>query len=120
MLSQVDNCFVCGVDLDSCRDPETEAIAPWAQTVIDRLDTYAEVSPRRTAVKCFSPSRAPIYQRSRRSFAADIVASSKRDNGTDRPPAIEVFRGHRFFAVTWEAITATDDLRLINVADLNG
>ena len=53
VLSQVDNCFVRGVDLDNCRDPETEAIAPWAQEIIDHLATYAEVNPSGTGVTAF-------------------------------------------------------------------
>src|SRR3954453_10322739 len=34
----------CGIDLDGCRDPETGAIKPWAQDIIDRFGSYTEVS----------------------------------------------------------------------------
>jgi putative DNA primase/helicase len=38
-------CHLVGIDLDSCHDPNTETIAEWAEKVIDRFDTYAEISP---------------------------------------------------------------------------
>lgn len=34
-----------GVGLDHCRDTETGAIEPWAQDVIDQLNSYTEVTP---------------------------------------------------------------------------
>src|SRR5215203_4398557 len=37
-----------GVDLDDCVDPSSGAISPWASTIIDRLDSYHEISPSRT------------------------------------------------------------------------
>jgi hypothetical protein len=42
-----------GVDLDSCRNPETGEIDPWVQDVIDRFKTYTEISPSQTGVKLF-------------------------------------------------------------------
>jgi primase-polymerase (primpol)-like protein len=34
-----------GVDLDKCRDPETGVIAPWALEIVEKLNSYAEISP---------------------------------------------------------------------------
>src|SRR3954447_5476860 len=34
-----------GIDLDSCRDPDTGVIEPWAIDVISRFASYTEVSP---------------------------------------------------------------------------
>ncbi|MGJ3264311.1 MAG: AAA family ATPase [Salinarimonas sp.] len=42
-LSDDDN--LTGIDLDNVRDPETGALEPWAQEIIDLGETYAEVSP---------------------------------------------------------------------------
>ncbi|MEL7445484.1 MAG: phage/plasmid primase, P4 family [Pseudomonadota bacterium] len=39
-----------GIDIDGCRDPETGEIAQWAETLIDRLGSYAETSPSRRGV----------------------------------------------------------------------
>ncbi|MFZ2648625.1 MAG: hypothetical protein WA210_00840 [Burkholderiaceae bacterium] len=36
---------ILGVDLDKCRDIETEQLDDWAQAIVDRFHTYAEVSP---------------------------------------------------------------------------
>src|SRR5262249_10505908 len=35
----------CGVDLDCCRNRETGAIAPWAERLVKKFDSYTEVSP---------------------------------------------------------------------------
>jgi len=42
-----------GVDLDSCLDSATGDLEPWAAEVVDRLGTYAEVSPSGSGVKLF-------------------------------------------------------------------
>ncbi len=42
---------IVGVDLDNCRDPETGELNDFAKLVIERLDSYTEVSPSGTGVK---------------------------------------------------------------------
>lgn len=42
---------IAGIDLDDCRDPATGMIEPWAQTIIDSMNTCAEVSPSGTGIK---------------------------------------------------------------------
>ena len=37
--------FIVGLDLDDCRDSTTVELASWAQDIVDRLDSYSEVSP---------------------------------------------------------------------------
>jgi hypothetical protein len=39
-----------GIDLDHCRDPDTGALAAWAEEHIDRLASYTEASPSGTGV----------------------------------------------------------------------
>jgi putative DNA primase/helicase len=41
-----------GIDLDKCRNPETEAIDEWAREILNRFEdvVHAEVSPSRTGV----------------------------------------------------------------------
>ena|ERR1700730_2128926 len=55
VLSQLNgaDCCLCGVDLDTCRDPNTETFQDWAQEVIDRFATYTEVSPSGSGAKLF-------------------------------------------------------------------
>jgi hypothetical protein len=48
-----DGRYLVGIDLDSCRDSKSGRIADWAQEVIERFDTYGEISPSGTGVKLF-------------------------------------------------------------------
>jgi hypothetical protein len=118
VLTQIDNYLICGVALESCRDLETESIAPWAQRVIDRLNSYAEVSPRGTGVTVFFAVAGVDLAEIEVLFRGGYCRIYKRDNGTDAPPAIQVHRGRHFSPVTSEAVTATDDLRIVGVAEL--
>ena len=40
-----------GIDLDECRKPKTEEITSWAQAIIDRFDSYTELSPTGTGLR---------------------------------------------------------------------
>jgi putative DNA primase/helicase len=40
-----------GIDLDDCRDPDSGEIVAWAQAIVDRLQTYTEVSPSGTGLR---------------------------------------------------------------------
>jgi len=71
-----------GVDLDKCRDRQTGISSAWAQSVIDDLGSYTEVSPSGTGVKCILESNAPVQSRRRSS------------------PDIEVYSSDRFFTIT--------------------
>jgi hypothetical protein len=118
VLGQQGNLWLAGVDLDTCRDPTTGQIAPWAQTVLDRLDTYSEVSPSGLGVKAYllidpadiAPLRAIMGTQHGRQF--------KQANGAAHPPAIELYISHRYFAVTWQAMDGPDELRLVPLDDL--
>ena len=73
----------CGIDLDSCRDPTTEAITAEAHAIIAELDGYAEISPSRTGVKIFIRATLP-NGRGRR----------------DSKQQIEMYDRKRFFTMT--------------------
>jgi hypothetical protein len=53
MSCPVGDASLAAVDLDACRNTDTGDIAPCAQEIIDRLGTYAEVSPSGTGVTAF-------------------------------------------------------------------
>jgi hypothetical protein len=92
-----------GVDLDACRDPTTGIIEPWARDVLDRLATYAEVSPSGTGIKAFFLMEPLAVEALRAAHLLDpdgFGRSFKRGTGTDHPPAIEVHLGGRYYAVT--------------------
>src|SRR5215212_2252162 len=74
-----------GVDLDKCLNPDTGEITPWAQSIIDCLDSYDEVSPSLTGVKIWA--KAPTITR----------AHVK--------PGLEVYPRGRYFTVTGLALS---------------
>jgi hypothetical protein len=41
----------CGFDLDCCRDLESGLIAPWAERIVEILNSYTEVSPSGTGLR---------------------------------------------------------------------
>lgn len=51
VLSQSDP--IVGWDLDKCVDRDTREIKPWAQEIIDKLDSYTEISPSGKGIRIF-------------------------------------------------------------------
>jgi predicted P-loop ATPase len=118
VLTQIEEMIVGGIDLDTCRDPSTGAIESWAQEVIDHFATYAEVSPSETGVKLFfvfAPADMPAIKTV---LGNQAGRAFKRPNKTEHPPAIELYVGGRYFAVTEKAVNGIDAFRGIDVADL--
>jgi hypothetical protein len=75
-----------GIDLDDCRDPETGVIADWAQAIIAKLNTYAEVSPSRTGVKLWARGTLPTEK---------TGTKQAYESG-----AVELYQHGRYFCVT--------------------
>jgi hypothetical protein len=108
-----DGRHLVGIDLDSCRDAESGAIADWAEVVLERFDTYAEVSPSGTGVKLFFVISAAdfvklsalIEGKTRKTFAA----------GEHREVAIDTAR---FYAVTEQRLSGSPEhFRLVPFDD---
>lgn len=76
-----------GMDIDDCRNPETGEIAPEAKAVIDRLNSYTEVSPSGTGVKIWVKARLR-------------GAGSRRDN-------YEMYDRGRYFTITGQHLEGT-------------
>lgn len=76
-----------GVDLDDCRDTETEESADWATDVIDRLDSYTEISPSGTGYH--------------------VIVRGTLPEGRNRKGDIECYETARYFTVTGNRIPAT-------------
>lgn len=76
-----------GVDLDKCRNLETGEIEPWAQAIIDRLNTYTELSQSGKGVHCIVKGKLP--------------SSGKRKN------SIEMYDDVRFFVFTGSHLPGT-------------
>ena len=81
----------CGIDLDGCRNQATGEVAKWARVIIERLNTYAEISPSQSGIKLFIVGKLPCGGRKR---------SLDEPRVSDKAPAIEVYDRGRYFAVT--------------------
>jgi putative DNA primase/helicase len=57
-----------GIDLDKCRDPQTKVLDPWACDIVDRLASYAEVSPSGRGVRIFVLGKLPPRGRKKGPF----------------------------------------------------
>jgi primase-polymerase (primpol)-like protein len=78
---------IVGVDLDDCRDPEDDTIADWARDIIDRLDSFTEVSPSGTGVH--------------------VLVEGDLPDGRNRHGDIELYDDARFFTVTGDRLSET-------------
>ncbi|MBV8525068.1 MAG: hypothetical protein JOY71_23595, partial [Acetobacteraceae bacterium] len=95
-----------GFDLDTCRDPATGEIAPWALDVIRMFGpSYCEVSPSGAGVKgmfLYASTELPSLLQIMGTRGGRKWARGKGK----RVPAIELYLTGRFFAIT--------DLRLLD------
>ena len=78
---------VAGVDLDKCRDLATGQPTDMARDVIDRLDSYAEVSPSGTGYHVYVHGFVP--------------------DGGNRRGGVEMYDDARFFTVTGNHVNGT-------------
>ncbi|REA05793.1 hypothetical protein DEQ92_05855 [Haloferax sp. Atlit-6N] len=76
-----------GIDLDNCRDPETGVTDEWAQELIDRLDSYTEVSPSGTGYH--------------------VIIRGALPPGGNRTGDLELYDDARFFTVTGDHVDGT-------------
>lgn len=79
----------CGVDLDDCRNPETGEIENWAEQIINKFDTYTEISPSGTGVHLICKAR---------------ISSGRK---TSKDPVVEIYSQARYFCVTGDQLPAT-------------
>ena len=78
---------LCGVDLDGCLDPQTGEMEPWAQEIIEELDSYAEISPSGTGVH--------------------VLVRGELPEGRNRKGRFEAYDRGRYFTVTGKHLSGT-------------
>jgi primase-polymerase (primpol)-like protein len=78
---------IVGVDLDACRIPETGKTRDWATDIIDRLDSFTEISPSETGYH--------------------VLVEASLPDGRNRKGDIECYETARFFTVTGEHVDST-------------
>jgi len=77
-----------GVDLDDCRDPDTGELTERAETIVESLESYAEVSPSGTGVHV-------------------IVRGELTEDDRNRNDDVEVYDRGRYFTVTGDHLEGT-------------
>lgn len=95
-----DNDGIGGVDIDHVRDPDTGALHPEAQALIDRFASYAEVSPSGTGIRIFG--QAPRLPKGR--------------SGLYRGIKVECYSAGRYLTVTGQRLNGHDQLTPIGDA----
>jgi hypothetical protein len=78
-----------GVDLDKCIDTETGKVEEWAQKLIERLNSYTEISPSGTGIRIFVKAKFPGEK-----------SGLKKDK-------VEFYDRSRFFTVTGKHLAGT-------------
>jgi len=82
-----DDIFIVGIDLDKCLDPDTGETEEWAQKIIDRINSYTEVSPSGTGVH--------------------ILVGGMLPSGGNRKGRVEMYDSDRYFTVTGAHVEGT-------------
>ena len=48
---------IVGFDIDGCRNPDTGDVTPWAEEIINLLDSYTEITPSQTGVRVWTKGK---------------------------------------------------------------
>lgn len=82
-----------GIDLDDCIDQEGN-LAPWADTLLQSLNSYSEISPSERGIKVWVIGSIPSSVHPRKDKIPDTLIPK------DQPGRIELYNTRRFFTVT--------------------
>lgn len=96
---------VVGIDLDKCFDENNE-IKPWAKRVLDKFDSYTELSPSGKGLHILALTDDSITGMNRR------VAVDKRVD-KDQEEGIEAYTQGRFFTFTGNVWERRSDIKKI-------
>jgi hypothetical protein len=103
-----DSQAIGGVDLDSCRAPDG-TLAHWAAEVVERLGSYAEISPSGTGAKVFFTFDASALDTLRSAMGKKPGEGTGRKwsrGKGDHVPSIELYLGDRYFTITEQPLAA--------------
>lgn len=104
-----------GVDLDSCYDPASGTLEPWAAEVIERFASYAEISPSGAGVKVFFRYAADDLEPLRAIMGSQWGKSFSRGSHHE----IALHLGNRYFAFTGQRLEASPpNMRAVDRATL--
>ena len=80
---------IVGVDLDDCRITETGKTREWASDIVDRLDSFTEISPSGTGYH--------------------VLVEGTLPEGRNRKGDVELYETARFFTVTGDHVEGTPE-----------
>jgi len=115
-----DKTILMGIDLDCCIDPETRNIAPWADEILGRFNSYAEVSPSDQGIKLFFLVAAKDAAAIDGLFGKNPKGEPmlRRAFGAGKHREIAIDRG-RYYAVTgWKLNDVPETLRTVAADDV--
>lgn len=95
---------VVGVDLDGCRHPDTGELEPWAEDIVDELDTYTEVSPSGTGLRLFVVGLLPDGRNKRKQERTLDLPEWVEEN---KNAEVEVYDRTRYMTYTGEHVDGT-------------
>jgi primase-polymerase (primpol)-like protein len=78
-----------GVDLDDCRDPDDGSLTDWAKDIVERVDSFTEVSPSGTGLH--------------------VLVKGELPEGRNRHGDVELYDDARFFTVTGDHESGTPE-----------
>jgi putative DNA primase/helicase len=92
-----------GIDLDNCRNAKTGEIEPWAQKVVDTVNSYTEITPSNEGLRIFARGTLPPTGRKRGDFeiyesGRYLTVTGRHLDGTPmtvEPRELEIRRVHR-------------------------
>lgn len=93
---------LCGIDLDNCILPGGQ-MKPWASQIIERMQSYAEISPSGKGIKIFTQAKLPGAGIKRYLLTDGTITTEQRHPNEDG--AIEIYDHGRYFTVTGNAIS---------------
>jgi putative DNA primase/helicase len=82
-----------GFDLDGARDPQTQTPAPWAQEIIDKLNSFTEVSVSGTGYHIIVKASLDI-EGAKRKFSM-----KGKENLGGKTAQVEVFKTNSYFTI---------------------
>jgi hypothetical protein len=103
-----DELCLAGIDLDTCRNPETGEMTPWAQEILDKFPSYTEISPSQTGVKIFF-----LVRMEDKAELARYPKAYRKPGGGDHTPGVECYVGGRYFTITDQLYGNETALRVI-------
>jgi len=80
---------IVGIDLDDCRIQETGKTREWASDIVDRLDSFTEISPSGTGYH--------------------VLVEGTLPEGRNRKGDVELYETARFFTVTGDHVEGTPE-----------